>query len=50
MTDRKLETTTEIGRLVYDLGHLALAITLASSHVSAMLRLKAGVHRHLLEY
>lgn len=45
-----IETTEEIGRIVKDLGYLALAVTLAGSYVSMTPRLKSDVKRYLPEY
>lgn len=45
-----IETTEEIGRIVKDLGYLALAVTLAGSYMSMTPRLKSDVKRYLPEY
>ena len=45
-----IETTEETGRIVKELGYLALAIILAGSYVSMTPRLKSDVKRYLPEY
>ena len=44
------EARSEIGRIVEELGYLALAITLAGSYVSVTPRLSSDVGRYLPEY
>ena len=50
MTALDIETTEETGRIVKELGYLALAIILAGSYVSMTPRLKSDVKRYLPEY
>lgn len=44
------DVTMEVGRIVQELGYLALAITLAGSYVSVTPRLSADIRRYLPEY
>ena len=50
MREVKLEAREEIGRIVEELGYLALAITLTGSYVSMTLRLRSGITKYLPEY
>ncbi|KAL9132072.1 MAG: hypothetical protein Q9175_006610 [Cornicularia normoerica] len=50
MQDPGPDVTMEVGRIVQELGYLALAITLAGSYVSVTPRFSADIRRYLPEY
>lgn len=48
--ERGQDVVTEVTQIVKELGHLALAITLAGSYVSKTPRLSSNIRRYLPKY